>query len=645
MGMMQLNPINPCFRFIRTVLFITAMVLMSSSVWSQDDRVIIEREGQNYFVHQVESGHTLYSISKLYQTTVEAIELANPGVSAGLQLGQTLYIPAPAEFKANMWTNPVRIENGIMIHRVMKKETLYGICREYTVDINRMLEFNPAAEKGIQPGMELRIPPNDLFEEPTVITPPKNEPEVTLPTVPNEVQTPKVERDERTGFMHIVEQGETIYGICRRFEISQDELLKSNNGLTSGLRAGDEIWIPRQQKPNTVALGGGSTIPGKANNGSPAIDPAFAKDAYNVVVMLPFATSTLRQEAADIPAATRRLQEIAMDIYHGILLAIDSLEAQGARMNITLLEVNAETDMAVILEHPAVRQSHLIIGPLQRKQLEKVSEYASRKGVHVVCPVPQSNKVLLASPNLSKAQASQDSQIEAIAHRVFQAHRGDNIILINSKQINDVRMVQTFKKAYLNRLRAQGDTTLTGITELEGSSKFVGELQPKLSKSRRNVIIVPAGDESKSMIANLQTKIQLLSKDYDIVLYAPANWEEYEFLDVSFKDRVHLTLPATSYIDYDRTDVKSFVRTYRARFGHEPSSYGFVGHDLMQFYGMGLLRFGTNFANHFNQIPDDGLLHMKFKYRKTGLDSGYENEHVFLLQHNAMQLQPLFHGK
>ncbi len=643
--MMQFKPKSLLVGFIQIVFTFTFLVVGGITSYGQDDRVIIEREGQNFFVHQVESGHTLYSISKLYQTSIEAIELANPGVSTGLQLGQTLYIPAPAEYKANMWTNPVRIEDGIMIHRVMKKETLYGICREYTIDINRMLEFNPAAEKGIQPGMELRIPPNDLFEAPTVIAPPSDQTEVTAPTVLGD-QSPITEvRNSDKGFMHVVEQGETIYGICRRFGISQDELLNSNNGLLTGLRSGDEIWIPRMKDQVSTASGGGSNIPGKANTGSPLLDPAFAKDAYNVVVMLPFATATLRQEDAEVPATTRRLQAIAMDMYHGILLAIDSLEAQGVRMNITLLEVNAETDIAVVLEHPAVRQSHLIIGPLQRKQLEKVSAYASRKGVHVVCPVPQSNKVLLASPNLSKAQASQDSQIEAIAHRVFQAHRGDNIILINSKQINDVRMVQTFKKAYLNRLRALGDTTLTGVLEIEGSSKFVGELQPKLSKSRRNVIIVPAGDESKSMIANLQTKIQLLSKDYDIVLYAPASWDEYEFLDVSFKDRVHLTLPATSYIDYTRDDVRAFVRTYRERFGHEPSAYGFVGHDLIQFYGMGLLRFGTNFATHFDQIPDDGLLHMKFKYRKTGLDSGYENEHVFLLQHNAMQLQPLFHGK
>lgn len=643
--MMQFNQSKVRFGIVNLLFTLTFLVAGHDAVYGQDDRVIVEREGQNFFVHKVESGHTLYSISKLYQTTAEAIELANPGVSAGVQLGQTLYIPAPPGYKANMWTNPVRIENGIMIHRVMKKETLYGICRDYTVDVNRMLEFNPAAEKGIQIGMELRIPPNDLFEAPTVIAPPKNEPEVTMPTVPGEPKTTEEVRNTEKGFMHVVEQGETIYGICRRFGISQDELLNSNNGLPAGLRSGDELWIPRAKDQLSSALGGGSGIPGKANTGSPSLDPAFAKDAYNVVVMLPFATATLQQEPSDVPAATRRLQEIAMDIYHGILLSIDSLEAQGARMNIALLEVNAETDIAVVLDHPSVKQAHLIIGPLQRKQLEKVSEYASRKGVHVVCPVPQSNKVLLASPNLSKAQASQDSQIEAIAHRVFQAHRGDNIILINSKQINDVRMVQTFKKAYLNRLRAQGDTTITGITEIEGSSRFVGELQPKLSKSRRNVIIVPAGDESKSMIANLQTKIQLLSKDYAIVLYAPADWDEYEFLDVSFKDRVHLTLPATSYIDYTREDVKTFVRAYRERFGHEPSAYGFVGHDLMQFYGMGLLRFGTNFAAHFNQIPDDGLLHMKFKYRKTGLDSGYENEHVFLLQHNAMQLQPLFHGK
>lgn len=68
-------------------------------------------------------------------------------------------------------SNPIRVENGVMIHKVMKGETLYGICREYAISINRLLEFNPNAQRGINPGMELRIPQKELTESNTVMEP------------------------------------------------------------------------------------------------------------------------------------------------------------------------------------------------------------------------------------------------------------------------------------------------------------------------------------------------------------------------------------------------------------------------------------------------------------------------------------------
>ena len=43
------------------------------------DRVIEERNGDSFFVHQVASGHTLYSLSKLYGLEVEDIVKHNEG--------------------------------------------------------------------------------------------------------------------------------------------------------------------------------------------------------------------------------------------------------------------------------------------------------------------------------------------------------------------------------------------------------------------------------------------------------------------------------------------------------------------------------------------------------------------------------------
>lgn len=642
-------------RLAQTLLCLSVLLAPLQS-HAQGDRVIIEREGQRYFVHTVGQGHTLYSIGKLYQCSVDDLLAANPGSDEKLQIGQSLYIPVPDDFDSKRWTNPIRLEGAFMIHKVMRKETIYGICRQYTLDINRFLELNPDAEQGIQPGMELRIPVNDLYQpqsidadvppdhmDPTVIGSKDDEQEIGE----KEEATEEIARKESPWQTHLVQAGETLYGICKSYRIEQAAFLEVNGGLPEGLKAGELVNLPLRKTNESASESFEVLTSSTLASGflDPSLrDSSFLKERYRVVLMLPF----LLEKATDDPEveksqAEERLQEIAMQFYYGTKAALDSLKDQGARLEVTYLDVHGGSNVDELLQHPAVRQCDLIIGPLQRSVLEKVASYASKKGIHIVCPVPQSNKILLSNPNLSKAQPSADSQMRAISSHVFRSHRGENVLLINSKEIKDQRMVEAFKRDYLARLRTLGDSTLRGFVEVSSSSQFVGELESKLSKARRNILVVPAGSQSKSMVANLQTKIQLLSKDYDILIYAPEDWLEYDFLDLSFKERVQLTVPVANFIDYNDPRTAAFVEAHRTAFGSEASNFTLLGFDIMQYYGRGLLYYGINFPNTFHAIPDGDLLSIRFQYKRTGLDSGYENEHTFIVTQNNYCQKALGH--
>ncbi len=48
----------------------------------------------NYVLHKVETGQTLYSLSKIYNTDIEKIKALNPELKDGLKVGQTLKIPS-----------------------------------------------------------------------------------------------------------------------------------------------------------------------------------------------------------------------------------------------------------------------------------------------------------------------------------------------------------------------------------------------------------------------------------------------------------------------------------------------------------------------------------------------------------------------
>lgn len=95
--------------------------------------------------HVVAKGETLYSISRLYHVTVEAIEAANKsslGADYKIQIGQKLIIPAASDPKAeNAAPAPVKtqptpasqpaipVASGSSTHIVQKGETVYSISK------------------------------------------------------------------------------------------------------------------------------------------------------------------------------------------------------------------------------------------------------------------------------------------------------------------------------------------------------------------------------------------------------------------------------------------------------------------------------------------------------------------------------------
>ena len=74
-----MKPINRIFLFL---LFISVSYAISYA-----------QENQSYFLHTIEKGQSLYSISKMYNVTTSDIIRLNPGCDEKIYAGQTIKIP------------------------------------------------------------------------------------------------------------------------------------------------------------------------------------------------------------------------------------------------------------------------------------------------------------------------------------------------------------------------------------------------------------------------------------------------------------------------------------------------------------------------------------------------------------------------
>jgi len=124
----------------------------------EDKTKIKDKSKEQFLTHLVLVKETLYSISKKYGITMEAICELNPILKTeNLKKGQKLKISNPDyTTELAIIAEPSKTEvketaetSGDLIHKVLPKETLYRIAKTYGVTVSDIEKLNPGIENGL----------------------------------------------------------------------------------------------------------------------------------------------------------------------------------------------------------------------------------------------------------------------------------------------------------------------------------------------------------------------------------------------------------------------------------------------------------------------------------------------------------------
>ncbi len=110
---------------------------------------IIFTQTDDYFLHTVERGQTVYSISVMYKVSVESIYQLNPDSRKSIQVGSALKIP--------------QISGSYYYHTIQPKETLYSVSKKYGMKGSNIIDANPGLSiQTFTIGKTIRIPTNQV---------------------------------------------------------------------------------------------------------------------------------------------------------------------------------------------------------------------------------------------------------------------------------------------------------------------------------------------------------------------------------------------------------------------------------------------------------------------------------------------------
>jgi hypothetical protein len=116
------------------------------------------------------------------------------------------------------------------------------------------------------------------------------------------------------------------------------------------------------------------------NNKNKQTRLARVKPSYNVALILPFMTN-LYNGGSDIPVQSTR----AIEFYEGIKMALDSLNKEGLRLQISVFDARREEkDIDAIFAKMEGTEWDLIIGPSATDLVQKIAEYGKKYQIPVI---------------------------------------------------------------------------------------------------------------------------------------------------------------------------------------------------------------------------------------------------------------------
>lgn len=584
----------PPLRMVRAMV-LTVLVLVGTSAFTQETRVV---GGKRFTVHRVEAGQTLFALSRAYAVPVEALLEANPDAREGLAIGQEVLVPVDAVMKKEVRSAPVMLSDGELRHTVQKKETLFGIARAYGVDVNALLERNPQAQTGLREGDTVIIPVAAADATTTAV----NRPAATQHTVE-----------------HTVQQGETLYGLAQRYAVSVERITAANNGLAEGLKAGMVLKVP---------LPPGVEPP-------PPAPTAVAVSAHRITFALPFAherNDSVKATFRDPSQATwYEPTRIAAQFYAGALIALDTLAAQGLNAEVHVLDIGDEArSWEKSLRRPELKEATLCIGPFHRSAIERLAQV--NRQAHIVCPVPQPNKMLLGQPNVSKVAPSRPDLLRFTGRYVGQRHAADHILLLKPDIAADRETQDAVAKA-LNEALAQAGRDSAAV--LRPGRRDIGDLASRLKADRLNVVVAPSDDVE--YVTMLVAKLKPLVGKFRIALVGLESWHTMETVAAADLEPLGFRYAVASFIDVDDARVAAFIQAFRERFKTEPDEYAFLGHDVTLHYGTALLRGGGDLAAALPLVRSN-TLHMDYRMVRGGPENGLRNEQAIMVLQQDLKL-------
>lgn len=583
-------------KFIQSV-FLALAIIAGSSI-----KVMAQATAESgYFLHTVTKGQSLYSISSMYNVTIDDIVRLNPGSDKQIREGAALKIPQAATTNSD---KPV-------FHTIQAGETLYRLSVKYNVTTQAICEANPGlSTENFRSGQVIIIP-------------------VQSDSKPQK-ETPKIEEQENTNVkmndwkdMHKVERKETIFSISREYGITEEELIAANPELKTGkLKKGTFLFIPYGKNDKKQESESQPTTKELTNEEVFSQNEELKKDIKTIkaAVMLPFMAGT----------STNMDEQVRMvEYYEGFLMAVDSLKKQGVSIDLYTYDTKGrEATLNSILSKKEMKNMDIIFGPAKAQDIDVLATFADKNNIRLVVPFAPKVDEVFKNPHIYQINTPQSYLYSEVYEHFTRKFSDSNVIFLNAS--NGDREKDEFIKGMKTELRNNG----ISYRDFTVTDNFY-EITTVMDTLRNNIFI-PTSGKSTALVKILPqlTQIRRERPNYMMNLFGYPEWQTYTNDYLASFYEIDTYFYSSFYTNNLFPAAVHFTNSYRRWYSKDMANiypkYGMLGYDTGYFFLKGLSKYGNKLEENLNSIQVTPI-QTGFKFERVNNWGGFINRKVFFV--------------
>ena len=553
----------------------------------------INAQENGIITHTVIKGQTLYSISKLYNTTVEEIVKMNPESAVTISIGQELRIPRSTTQAKTTKAVIKRNDDGQICHTIQSGETLYRLGKLYGIPPQEICDANPGlSTSNFRAGETIRIP--RIAENAEILANAEKE---------NKAKPAQEEKPQyKYHIKHIVKKNETVESLAKKYGITTEEILVANPDIKDGnLKKKEIVIIPQDNDVKKESDNAQTKSEHTKNNIKTDIPNIknYNDGVLKVAIVLPFLLDSYA------PSEQGRM----IEYYQGFLMAVEKLKEAGYSFEINTFDSGPqEKSLNELFSTGALDNMELIIGAMYPTHNKELARFAAEKKIPLVIPFTNKDNEIYRNPMVYCVNSLQSYIIPNVVEHFMSTFTNANVIFVEDEN------EKSNKKEFITKLTDELDinsvpNATIPLYNLTTEETTLLTLKEYLREGKENVIIPTSSSAAmlNTLLPTLQQANIIDSLDVpDYKLFGYPEWQIYAKDTREQMYEVDTYFYATFYSHYSIAEVSRFQEEYIKRYNCSIQNiyprYGMLGYDTGYFFLLATSIYGTELAEKINEL-------------------------------------------